>query len=94
MYPIICTLLCFHGVNDTLTHASSNLRGISTITALVFNLLFMVLDRVYTDSSDRNKRYGLIVMTQIFYFIPHSLNVAWMALTARDGEERAVAMAM
>jgi hypothetical protein len=36
----------------------------------------------------------MIVLTQIMYFIPHPLNVAWMSLNARNSEERAVAMAM
>lgn len=62
--------------------------------SLTLDLLFQGLLRGYTDSNSRSVRYAIVVLIQIIYFIPHPLNVAWMALNSRDSEERALAMAM
>ena len=39
-------------------------------------------------------RYFGVIWTQAFGTFSHPLNIAWMSLTARDSEERALAMAM
>jgi len=53
-----------------------------------------LLNRGFTDLSNRDVRYFGVVWTQIFASFPHPLNITWMSLACRDSEERSLAMAM
>lgn len=75
-----------------LTH--SNLRGPTVIAGLTCHMLGYVFNRIFTELNERNVRYFGVVWTQTFGTFSHPLNIAWMSLTARDSEERALAMAM
>jgi hypothetical protein len=57
-------------------------------------MLGYIFNRIFTELSNRNVRYFGVVWTQTFGTFSHPLNIAWMSLTARDSEERALAMAM
>lgn len=61
---------------------------------MTLHLLGYVLNRVFAEINIRGVRYFGVVWTQIFGFFPHSLNVAWLSLSCRDSEERALAMAL
>jgi hypothetical protein len=64
------------------------------MAGLTCHLFGYVFNRIFTELSDRNVRYFGVVWTQVFGTFSHPLNIAWMSLTARDSEERALAMAM
>ena len=72
----------------------SNLRGPTVIAGLTCHMLGYVFNRIFTELNERNVRYFGVVWTQTFGTFSHPLNIAWMSLTARDSEERALAMAM
>lgn len=72
----------------------SNRRGETVITGLSCHLLGYVFNRIFTEINNRGLRYFGVVWTQTFGTFSHPLNIAWMSLTARDSEERALAMAM
>lgn len=80
---------CFSYVSDHF-----NLRGPTVIAGLSLHLLGYVLNRIFTETNNRDLRYFGVVWTQVFGTFSHPLNIAWMSLTARDSEERALAMAM
>jgi hypothetical protein len=58
------------------------------------HILGYVFNRIFTDVRNRDLRYFGVVWTQVFGTFSHPLNIAWMSLTCRDSEERALAMAM
>jgi hypothetical protein len=64
------------------------------MVGLTCHLIGYVFNLAFTALSDRNVRYFGVIWTQIFGTFSHPLNIAWMSLTARDSEERALAMAM
>lgn len=80
---------CFSYVSDHF-----NLRGPTVIAGFACHLLGYVFNRIFTEMSSKGVRYFGVVWTQTFGTFSHPLNIAWMALTARDSEERALAMAM
>lgn len=57
------------------------------------HLLGYIFNRVLT-SQPRGVRYFGVVWTQTFGTFSHPLNIAWMLLSCRNSEERALAMAM
>jgi hypothetical protein len=62
---------------------------------LFCHLFGYVFNRIFTElTGQRGVKYFGVVWTQIFGTFSHPLNIAWMSLTARDSEERALAMAM
>lgn len=73
---------------------TSNLRGPTVMLGLFCHLIGYVLNLGFTALTNRNVRYFGVVWTQVFGTFSHPLNIAWMSLTARDSEERALAMAM
>ena len=58
------------------------------------HILGYVFNRIFTEVPGRNVRYFGVVWTQVFGTFSHPLNIAWMSLSCRDSEERALAMAM
>ena len=72
----------------------SNMRGETVIASIGLHLSGHILNRIFTELSNRDVRYFGVVWTQIFASFSHPLNVAWMALVCRDSEERSLAMAM
>jgi len=58
------------------------------------HILGYVFNRIFTEVPNRNVRYFGVVWTQVFGTFSHPLNIAWMSLSCRDSEERALAMAM
>lgn len=53
-----------------------------------------ILNLSFAGLNSRGVRYFAVVWTQMNSTFSHPLNVSWMSLTARDSEERALAMAM
>lgn len=72
----------------------SNARGQTVMAGMSFHLLGYVFNRIFTEINLRGVRYFGVVWTQTFGTFSHPLNIAWMSLTCRDSEERALAMAM
>jgi hypothetical protein len=72
----------------------SNRRGETVILGLSCHLLGYVFNRIFTELPSKGVRYFGVIWTQTFGTFSHPLNIAWMSLTARDSEERALAMAM
>ena len=72
----------------------SNMRGETVIAGIALQLSGHILNRIFTELSNRDVHYFGVVWTQIFAAFPHPLNVAWIALVCRDSEERSLAMAM
>lgn len=72
----------------------SDMRGETVIVSIGLHLSGHILNRIFTELSNRDVRYFGVVWTQIFASFSHPLNVAWMALVCRDSEERSLAMAM
>jgi len=64
------------------------------MAGMSFHLLGYVFNRIFTEINLRGVRYFGVVWTQTFGTFSHPLNIAWMSLTCRDSEERALAMAM
>lgn len=72
-----------------------NCRGETVIAGLACHLTGYIFNRAFTEmSGQRGVKYFGVVWTQTFGTFSHPLNIAWMSLTARDTEERALAMAM
>lgn len=71
-----------------------NLRGETVMLGMSLHLLGYLFNRGFTELNSRGVRYFGVIWTQTFGTFTHPLNIAWMSLTARDSEERALAMAM
>lgn len=70
------------------------MRGETVIASIGLHLSGHILNRIFTELSNRDVRYFGVVWTQIFASFSHPLNIAWMSLVCRDSEERSLAMAM
>lgn len=64
------------------------------MVGMSMHLLGYLFNLGFSGLSSKGVRYFGVVWTQTFGTFPHPLNIAWMSLTARDSEERALAMAM
>ncbi|WOO78341.1 putative transporter [Vanrija pseudolonga] len=71
-----------------------NLRGPTVIAGFSGHMLGYIFNRIFTELNSRGVKYFGVVWTQTFGTFSHPLNIAWMSLSARDSEERALAMAM
>lgn len=72
-----------------------NRRGETVIAGLACHMTGYIFNRAFTElQGQRGVKYFGVVWTQTFGTFSHPLNIAWMSLTARDTEERALAMAM
>lgn len=72
----------------------SNRRGETVMLGLFCHVLGYIFNRIFTEINLRGVRYFGVVWTQMFGTFSHPLNIAWLSLTCRDSEERALAMAM
>lgn len=57
------------------------------------HLLGYIFNRTFTDIPLAGVRYFGVVWTQTFGTFSHPLNIAWLSLTCKDSEQRALAMA-
>jgi MFS family permease len=80
---------CFSFVSDHF-----NRRGETVLVGLACHLLGYVFNLSFSGRTSKGVRYFGVIWTQAFGTFSHPLNIAWMSLTARDSEERALAMAM
>ncbi|SCV72310.1 BQ2448_3847 [Microbotryum intermedium] len=72
-----------------------NRRGETVVLGLSMHLLGYIFNRVFTElNGKRGVKYFGVVWTQTFGTFSHPLNIAWMLLSCRNSEERALAMAM
>ncbi|KAK8026740.1 major facilitator superfamily domain-containing protein [Apiospora marii] len=70
-----------------------NLRGETVMLGFFCHLLGYIFNRAFTDVNLRGVRYFGVVWTQVFGTFSHPLNIAWLSLTCKDSEQRALAMA-
>ncbi|BEI82051.1 hypothetical protein CcaverHIS002_0212110 [Cutaneotrichosporon cavernicola] len=71
-----------------------NRRGETVLVGLSCHLLGYIFNLSFSGRTSKGVRYFGVIWTQAFGTFSHPLNIAWMSLTARDSEERALAMAM
>lgn len=79
------------------TNASdSDRRGETVLLGLFCHMTGYIFNRGFTELSNnlRGAKFFGVVWTQTFGTFSHPLNIAWMSLSCRDSEERALAMAM
>lgn len=72
---------------------TSDRRGETVMLGLLCHLIGYIFNRCFTDVPIPGVRYFGVVWTQVFGTFSHPLNIAWMSLTCRDSEQRALAMA-
>lgn len=72
---------------------TSNRRGETVMLGMFCHLLGYIFNRIFTRVNIRGVRYFGVVWTQTFGTFSHPLNIAWLSLTCKDSEQRALAMA-
>ncbi|KAL4747392.1 hypothetical protein BDW72DRAFT_209644 [Aspergillus terricola var. indicus] len=68
-------------------------RGETVMLGFFCHLLGYIFNRTFTEVNLRGVRYFGVVWTQTFGTFSHPLNIAWLSLTCKDSEQRALAMA-
>ncbi|TWU78692.1 hypothetical protein ED733_005997 [Metarhizium rileyi] len=70
-----------------------NRRGETVMLGMFCHLLGYIFNRIFTRVNLRGVRYFGVVWTQTFGTFSHPPNIAWLSLTCKDSEQRALAMA-